>query len=233
MPIGSWYRSWVPDGKRAAIRASTSSGSSSRSGTPWSTSSADTARPFEPNQRWPTTHSCSVSWSRNDRSPRAASSRTSVCVVISLLQLEPEESARRQREQVRQLADAREARAAIELDRIAALPVRQVELDGLCRARHVVDAENDVVLVAADVREDAPVRRLERPVVAQAEDRVFLAQRDEAARPAQERRRRPELRLDVDRLIAVDRVHQRRQVELCEVGLRKAAVAVTGPLHRR
>jgi len=51
--------------------------------------------------------------------------------------------------------------------------------------------------------------------------------------PAQERVRLAELRLDVDGLEPVDRVHQRRQVELLEVGAREAAVAVAGPLHRR
>ena len=60
-----------------------------------------------------------------------------------------------------------------------------------------------------------------------------LAQRDEAVHPAQQRGRRAQLRLDVDRLVAVDRVHQRRQVELREVGAREAAVAVARPLHRR
>ena len=51
--------------------------------------------------------------------------------------------------------------------------------------------------------------------------------------PVQERRRVAQLGLDVDRLEAVDRVHERRQVELREVGLGEAAVAVGRPLHRR
>ena len=42
-----------------------------------------------------------------------------------------------------------------------------------------------------------------------------------------------QLRLDVDGLVAVDGVHQRRRVELREVGAREAAVAVARPLHRR
>ena len=41
------------------------------------------------------------------------------------------------------------------------------------------------------------------------------------------------LRLDVDRLVAVDRVHDRRQVELLRIGAGEAAVAVGRPLHRR
>ena len=73
----------------------------------------------------------------------------------------------------------------------------------------------------------------QRLVAAQAEHGVLLAQRDEPPQPAQQRRRRAQLGLDVHGLVAVDRVHQRRRVELREVGAAEAAVAVAGPLHRR
>ena len=109
----------------------------------------------------------------------------------------------------------------------------EVELDRLAGAGEVVDAEDDVLGERADVREDLRVLRPQHAVVAEAEDRVLLAQLDEAAQPAQERGRQAQLRLDVDRLEAVDGVHQRRQVELGEVGAREAAVPVAGPLHRR
>ena len=52
---------------------------------------------------------------------------------------------------------------------------------------------------------------------------VQLSSDDEAAR----------LRLDVDRLVAVDRVHDHRQEQLGRVAAREPAVAVGGPLHRR
>ena len=119
------------------------------------------------------------------------------------------------------------------LDGVAALPVLEVELHRLRRAREVVHAQHHVVLVGADVGEDPVVRRLERLVGAEPEHRMLLAQRDEAPHPAQQARRRAQLGLDVDRLEAVDRVHQRRRVELREVRAREAAVAVAGPLHRR
>src|SRR6188472_2733406 len=97
------------------------------------------------------THSCSSLPSRKDRSPRSACSRTSAWFIGRLLvlfwrrlQLEPEEPARREGEQVRQLADPREAAAAVELHRVAALVLGQVQLDGLRRARDVVDAEDHV-----------------------------------------------------------------------------------------
>ena len=41
------------------------------------------------------------------------------------------------------------------------------------------------------------------------------------------------LRLDVDRLVAVERVHDRRQHQPRRIGAREAAVAVGRPLHRR
>ena len=41
------------------------------------------------------------------------------------------------------------------------------------------------------------------------------------------------LGLDIDRLIPVQRVHDRRQHQACRVSTGKAAVAVNGPLHRR
>ena len=81
--------------------------------------------------------------------------------------------------------------------------------------------------------EDPRVRRLQRLVGPEPEHGVLLAQRDEAPQPAQQAVRRAHLGLDVDGLEAVDRVHQRRRVELGEVGAREAAVAVRRPLHRR
>ena len=52
---------------------------------------------------------------------------------------------------------------------------------------------------------------------------VQFSSDDEAAR----------LRLDVDRLVAVDRVHDHRRIEPRRIAAREAAVAVRRPLHRR
>ncbi len=41
------------------------------------------------------------------------------------------------------------------------------------------------------------------------------------------------LRFDVDRLIAVHRIHDRRREEARRIGAREAAVAIAAPLHRR
>src|SRR4051812_23657050 len=96
-----------------------------------------TSRALEPNQRWATTQSCSALSSRKERSPAAAALPASV-ILTALHELEPVEAARRQREQVRQLADGREARATEHLDRVATPPRGQVELDRLGRSREVV-----------------------------------------------------------------------------------------------
>src|SRR5689334_3473800 len=98
---------------------------SARSGTTSAMSMCVTSRALDPNQRWATIQSCNAVSSRKDRSPAATAAATSV-IVAPLDQLEPVEAAGREREQVRPLADGREARAAEHLDRAAAPPLRQV-----------------------------------------------------------------------------------------------------------
>src|SRR5437763_5088309 len=99
-------------------------------GTVCSTSVSATSCDFEPNQRW---------------SVRSAVFIGLLLLLLRLLEQEPIEAARRQREQVRQLADPREARAAEHLDRVAALVGAEIELDRLGAASDVVDAQHDVV----------------------------------------------------------------------------------------
>src|SRR5687767_2288303 len=135
-----------------------------------------TSRAFEPNHRWATTHSSSAS----------SSSRTSAVILDLLLhQPEPVEAARSQREQVGQLADAREAAPPEHLLGVAPLELRQIELHRLRGAGEVVHAEERLALVAPDVGEDALVCGPHRLVAPEPEHRVLLAQRDEAVRPAQ------------------------------------------------
>ena len=63
--------------------------------------------------------------------------------------------------------------------------------------------------------------------------RVLMPHEQHAPQPVQERRRVALLGLDVDSLVAVHRVHERRQVQLREVGPGEAGVPVRSPLHRR
>ncbi len=88
-------------------------------------------------------------------------------------------------------------------------------------AREVVHAQHHVALVGADVGEDprcwtaSAARRSPRP-------NTGCSLRSEMKRRSQRSSdvRRAHLGLDVDRLEAVHRVHQRRRVELGEVGPR-------------
>src|SRR5947209_9343463 len=153
-----------------------------------------TERAFEAYQRCCCTQSrrSSSSTQRRISSAEMPCTRSLIAglLLLGLDQLEPEEAAGAQRQQVRELADPREARVPEHLDRIAPLVGGEIELDRLGGAGHVVDAQHDVVLEAADVGEDARVGRLDRLVGAEAEHRVLLAQRDEPVKPSEQARRR-------------------------------------------
>src|SRR5947209_1269973 len=129
-----------------------------------------TSRALAPNQRWALIHSVRTSSETARREPRSR-----VAIVVSLDEEEPEEAAGGQGEQVGEAADPGEAGAPEHLLGVAPLVGREVELDRLGRAGEVVDAEDDVVLVAADVGEDPGVGRREGLVGAEAEHRVVLA----------------------------------------------------------
>ncbi len=148
-------------------------------------------------------------------------------------ELEPIERIARQRQHVGQVADRRERRAADHLDGDTAAKLREIELDGLRRALEVRDAENRLLLVAAHVREDRAIAGPQQLERAAAERLGSLPHGEHAARPVEQRRRLPRLRLDVDRRVAVDGIHDRRQIEALRIGAREAAVAVGAPLHRR
>src|SRR3954453_16575930 len=113
----------MPELKRASTSAQTSAGASSRRQTVSSTPKCDRSAALAPNQR---------RW--RSRVPRrsASISRSSApgsgTRISLLLEQEPEEAARRERQQVRQVADRREARAAEHLLREAPLELAQVEL---------------------------------------------------------------------------------------------------------
>src|SRR5919106_1050657 len=131
-----------------------SSWGSKRSGTTSSTPRWTTSRAFDPNQRCSTTYASSCCSSSCGSSPRTSASRTSAVIVVVLLlfhQPEPVEAAGSEREQVGQLADAREAAAAEHLLGVAPHELREVELDRLRGAGQVVHAEQHLALVAAQV----------------------------------------------------------------------------------
>src|SRR5579862_7255610 len=105
-------------------------------------------RDFDAYQRCEAIQSPSVCSSRS-RAISASPRLTCSGIVAGLLvfdQLEPIEPARAERQQIWQLPDPREARSAKHLDRVAALVLREVELDRLSRTRQVVHAQDEVVL---------------------------------------------------------------------------------------
>ena len=103
---------------------------------------------------------------------------------------------------------------------------------GWTNRERLATTENQLVLILAEVGEDLAVRGVEELEGPAAERLEPLPQRDHPPHPVQERGGLAELRLDVDRLVAVDRVHDRGRVEPGEVGPGETRVAVAGPLHR-
>ena len=123
---------------------------------------------------------------------------------------------------------------AVEFDRHAALELGQIQFDRLRRARQVGDAQDGGAFVFAQIGEDLAVLRIQQAIAAAAEHLVLAADGDGPAHPHQQRMRVGGLRFDVDGLIAVQRVHDRRQHQARRVGdAGEAAVAIGRPLHRR
>src|SRR5215468_12628446 len=158
--------SCTPVSNRISTRASDSCGSACRIVTVSRTSECKTVRDFAPYQR------CWVTYSINDCSSISLH-------LLFLPELEPEESPRRERQEVGQLPDRREGRTTEHLHGRHPGVAREVELYGLRRPCEVVHAEHDVVLPRADVGEDPRVVAGQRLVGAEAEDGVLLPQRDE------------------------------------------------------
>ena len=76
-------------------------------------------------------------------------------------QLEPIEAVGRQRQEIGQVADRREGGAAGHLDERRAIEFREVELNGLRRARHVGDAQDALAVILAEIREHLAVGRIQ------------------------------------------------------------------------
>src|SRR6266571_4699416 len=81
---------------------------------------------------------------------------------VATLELEPVESIRAKRDEIRLPADFREIRVPEHLDRCHTDECFQIQHRRLNRARQVRDTQNDVGAVPPDVGEDLPVRGLEK-----------------------------------------------------------------------
>ena len=150
-----------------------------------------------------------------------------------LAELEPIEAIGGERDDVGAFSDRWEARPPEHLERKASAPRREVDLGGLRRARQIGDTDQYVVLVLPYVDEHGTVRRPNEAQRAPAENLAGLAHRNQPLGPAQQRSKAAGLGFDVDRLVAVDRVHDHRQVEASRIAAREAAVAIGRPLHGR
>src|SRR5688572_28744209 len=140
-----------------------------------STRASSTSRDLPPNQRCEAIVPSSTSPSRKCRSP--ASMRVCSSLLIGrVLELEPEEAARAEREQVRPLADPRELGVAEEIHGHATRERGEVDLHRLRRAGELVHAEHDVLRERASVGDDLRVLGPQHVVVAEPEDRMLLAQ---------------------------------------------------------
>ena len=124
-------------------------------------------------------------------------------------QLEPIEAVRRQRQQVRQIADRRERNAAEHLDRYASLEGRQIKLYRLCRLREVEHRQDHVVAVLAQIGQDLAVAGLQEGASATTESAAGLAGGQHALGPVEQRAGVARLRLDIEGLVTVHRVHDR------------------------
>ena len=153
--------------------------------------------------------------------------------LVGLPQLEPVEAIRRQRDHIRQFADRRKAGTPEHLQRDAILPRRKIEFGRLCRARQIGHAEDHLVAILADIGEHATVDRTNEGHGAAAKRQRRLPYRDQPLGRAQQRRQAARLRLDIDRLVAIDRIHDGRRVQPGRIGAGETAIAVRRPLHRR
>jgi hypothetical protein len=85
----------------------------------------------------------------------------------------------------------------------------------------------------ADVRNDLAILRPHELERAAAEALMLAAHGEDAARPVEQRAGIAALRFHVHRLVAVDRIHDHREVQALRIGAREAGVAIDAPLHRR
>ena len=100
-------------------------------------------------------------------------------------QLEPEESVRRQCEQIRKLANRRKRRAAHQLDRYASLVSSEIQLDRLRRTREIRDAKDRLVAILAQVRQYFAIAGPQKRERSAAEGFVGLAGREHPPHPVQ------------------------------------------------
>src|SRR5688500_7667118 len=154
-----------------------------------------------------------VSTSWNVSSPATTGPGAGPVSDTAALKLEPVEAIRTQRQEVRCVPDHREIGVADHFDGSDARERAQIEFDRLDGSREVGDAQNRVALISSQVGQHLPVHRLDEGEITQTECLKQFPQADYVPHPLQQRGTVALLRFDVDRLIAVDRIHDHRTVQ--------------------
>src|SRR6266852_2814252 len=153
--------------------------------------------------------------------------------ILALFYRKPVKHVRTERQQIRQLADARKLGAPEQFDRRASLEPRQVEFHVWHEARQVGDHQNLLVAKTADKGQHPGIVRRQRFDGATAKRPELFAQRNQAPNPPQERMPVAFLRFDVDSLIMVLVINDYREDQALRVAGGEAGVTVTAPLHWR
>src|SRR5262245_16989862 len=171
------------------------------------------------NQRWPGSQAASAS----DGGVFDAIAQRTRC---PLLQPEPVEAVGTQRQEVRLLADGREARLAEQLQGHGAAVARQIQRGRLGALREIGNDQDRLVAVLPVEGQHGGIEGPEELDGAAAERRAITASGDEALHRVEERGRRLELGLHVDRLVAVHGIGDDGQVEAALLDGGEAGVAV-------
>src|SRR5262249_49369585 len=101
-----------------------------------------------------------------------------------------------------------------------------IELDRLRGLREIRNAQDRLAPERAHVREHLAIARPHEVERAATEAAMLAADREHATCPVEERRRIAALRFDVDGLIAVDRIHDEREIQSLRIGARKSGIAI-------
>ena len=136
-------------------------------------------------------------------------------------------------EQVRQLPDGREGRAAKQFDGHTIFEGRQVQLDRLGESREVGHHQQYLVLVPQHISEDLAVLRREEFNPPLAQRAPAFTEGQHPPHPPQQGMRVEALRFHVHCFVLVFGVQGDRQIQLLRVRARKPRVAIRAPLHRR
>jgi hypothetical protein len=130
-----------------------------------------------------------------------------------LLNFEPKETVRGQREAIGLALDGWKFNISEHFDGNGAFRFRQVEINRLREAGKISDTQNPLVLKLPHIGENFAVGRIEELHASTTEHAEQFSKSDHVAHPVQERRWIALLGFDIDGLIAPKRIHDHRAVQ--------------------